>query len=157
MDQRINIINMIKSAVTNAAEMLQNADDKKYSNKPAENKWSKKEILGHLCDSAVNNLSRFIRAQFEPEPFVVVPYEQDEWVKRNKYNSMNITEILNYWQVLNSQICHVIANIPEDKLAVECELGNAAFRDNKVTKNLLWLIEDYAVHMEYHLKQITGR
>lgn len=154
MDQKINILNRINSAVLSASEILQKAENKKLSVKPAVNKWSKKEILGHLCDSAVNNLSRFIQAQFEPVPFIVVPYDQDEWVKHNNYNEMDISEILNYWQALNRQICCVIAIMPEDKLAVECELGNAAFRDKSINKNLLWLMEDYAVHMEYHLMQI---
>src|SRR5664279_1547105 len=43
------------------------ADDA-VSHKPAPNRWSKKEILGHLIDSAANNHQRFVRAQSTPRP-----------------------------------------------------------------------------------------
>lgn len=127
------------------------------SRKPSMNKWSKKEIIGHLCDSAINNLSRFVCAQLEEQPFKVIPYAQDEWVRINNYNEMGINDILNFWSAVNKQIIQIISNIPEEKLAVICSLGNAAFREGELEKTLLWLIEDYVVHMEYHLRQVIGR
>lgn len=126
---------------------------KKLSAKPNPVKWSKKEILGHLCDSAMNNLNRFIRAQFEDEPFKVVPYRQDEWVKLNAYNEMKAERIAALWSAINLQIINVISRIPADKLAVKCDLGEAALGEGETVKNLLWLI-NYLVHMEYHLNQI---
>lgn len=154
MDVKINIVNKLSSLVNVTCERLNDADDKQYSVKPSARKWSKKEIIGHLCDSAVNNLSRFIRAQFEPEPFIVTRYSQNEWVKLNGYNEMNLNDILSYWQALNSQIVQVIKSIPPDKLDIKLDLGDAAFREDGENKNLLWLIEDYVIHMEYHLKQV---
>ncbi len=41
-------------------------------------KWSKKELIGHLIDSAQNNIRRFIVAQYEENPAII--YKQDEWV-----------------------------------------------------------------------------
>ncbi len=154
MDVLVNSINRITANVTNTIENLSAFSNDELSNRPAEGKWSKKEIIGHLCDSAVNNLSRFIRAQFEPEPFVVTRYSQNEWVKLNGYNEMDINDVLSYWQSLNRQIVHIIRNIPPDKLAVKLDLGDAAFREEGENKNLLWLIEDYVIHMEHHLKQV---
>lgn len=40
--------------------------------KPAPGKWSKLEILGHLIDSAINNLKRFTEIQFLPQPYKVI-------------------------------------------------------------------------------------
>ncbi|MBK9046740.1 MAG: hypothetical protein IPL74_08565 [Bacteroidetes bacterium] len=40
-------------------------------------KWSKKEILGHLIDSATNNHQRFVRGQFETVP--EISYDQNNW------------------------------------------------------------------------------
>lgn len=130
--------------------------DIELSFKPSESKWSKKEILGHLCDSAINNLSRFTRSQFEDEPFKVITYAQDNWVRVNHYNEMKINVIIDYFSGVNKQIVHIISNIPEEKLGIVCDLGDAAFRDIVVEKTLLWLIEDYLVHMEYHLRQVIG-
>jgi DinB superfamily len=152
----INTINRIEQLIREIPDRVTGIDKAEFDFKPGPGKWSKKEILGHLCDSAANNLSRFIRAQFEEQPFAVVSYEQDEWVRANNYRKMETEDILTYWVTLNRQIVHIVKNISDDKLAVECSLGNAAFRDDGKTKTLLWLIEDYLVHMEYHLKQITG-
>ncbi len=41
------------------------------------NKWSKKEIIGHLINSATNNHQRFVRCQFETIPKIV--YDQNKW------------------------------------------------------------------------------
>ena len=68
---------------------------------------------------------------------------------------MKTVELLNYWVIVNKQIVQIITNIPEEKLAGTIVFGDDAFREDKSEKNLLWLIEDYVVHMEYHLKQIV--
>lgn len=149
-----NSINRISFLISDVPEKVSHIPESEFTFKPSPEKWSKKEIMGHLCDSAINNLSRFVRAQFEAKPFVIVPYAQDDWVRINHYNEMDTVELLNYWVTLNKQIVWIISNIPESKLAAIIELGDAAFREDTVDKTLLWLIEDYVVHMEYHLKQI---
>jgi len=151
-----NIINKMNYILLVFPERIQMFSEEELSRKPAPNKWSKKEIIGHLCDSAINNLSRFIRAQFEDEPFKVIPYAQDDWVKLNHYNDMSMKDILRYFVTVNKQIVQIISNIPEEKLAVICEVGQGAFREGESRQTLLWFIEDYVVHMEYHLKQVTG-
>ncbi len=156
MNVLYNTINRLNYLVNEIPGKIKEIPEVELTNKPAPGKWSKQEILGHLCDSAINNLSRFIRAQFEDEPFMVVPYGQDEWVSLNHYNEMKTDDVLTYWIAVNKQIIQIISNIPEDKLAVICELGNAAFREGELDKTLLWLIEDYLVHMEYHLRQVIG-
>ena len=59
-----------------------------WESRPAPNKWSNKEIIGHLCDSAMINLQRFVRCTYE-ENFKLV-YEQDEWVATQRYQEMDI-------------------------------------------------------------------
>lgn len=149
-----NTINRLNSLINEVPERFNQIPADKLVFKKSPAKWSKKEILGHLCDSAVNNLSRFVRAQFEEQPFELTPYAQDDWVRVNHYNEMNTVELLNYWVIVNKQIVQIITNIPEEKLAGTIVFGDDAFREDKSEKNLLWLIEDYIVHMEYHLKQI---
>ncbi|NOS85864.1 MAG: DinB family protein [Ignavibacteria bacterium] len=150
-----NTINRINSLINDVPERFNQIPADELIFKKSPEKWSKKEILGHLCDSAINNLSRFVRAQIEEQPFKITPYAQDDWVRINHYNEMETGELLVYWVSLNKQIVQVISNIPEEKLAVTIELGNATFREDESEKNLLWLIEDYVVHMEYHLKQVN--
>ena len=118
------------------------------SKRPAPGKWSKKEILGHLIDSARYNLQRFTEAPLKEDgAYSVQTYPQDELVIANNYQGMLIEEIVLLWQSLNNQICHALAQIPENALNHHLLIGNDS-------KSLQWLIEDYVSHMEHHLKQI---
>jgi hypothetical protein len=148
-----NIINRLNYLIGEVPQKIANIPGDELAQKKTPGKWSKKEILGHLCDSAVNNLGRFIRAQFE-QPFQALGYEQDDWVRCNHYQDLPKNDIVDFWKSINNRIVHVISKIPEEKLAVICNVGNTAFRDEGENKTLLWLIEDYVVHMEYHLNQI---
>ncbi|OEH92409.1 metal-dependent hydrolase [Bacillus solimangrovi] len=109
------------------------------------NKWSKKEIIGHLCDSAMNNLERFIKIQYEEQPFIITPYNQEQWVLLQDYENSSIEEVLNLWCSLNKQIIRVIEKIPSEKRSYLCDIGN------KQIRTFEWLIEDYLEHMEHHL------
>ena len=113
-------------------------------------KWSKKEILGHLCDSATNNHHRFIKIQFERQPVVIVPYNQNNWVLIQDYQGIPLDEIVRLWTILNRHIVRVISKIPDGKLLYVCDIG-----DNK-SITLSELIQDYLRHMDHHLRQIFG-
>jgi len=113
-------------------------------------KWSKKEIIGHLIDSAQINLQRFVRCTYE-ENFKLI-YAQDEWVAAAHYQDADIKEILDLWILLNRQIIRVLSNYPADKLKATCDTGKGAVSLHAVE----WLAADYVVHMQHHLKQIVN-
>ena len=108
--------------------------------------WSKKEILGHLLDSAVNNHHRFIRAQ-QVEELTFPAYAQDHWVRSQGYGERPWPELVDLWRLYNRHLAHVISLIPEEKLAVMCMIGP----DEPVS--LGYLIEEYMVHMRHHLQE----
>ena len=72
--------------------------------KPSAEKWSKKEILGHLTDSAINNLQRFTEVQFSEKPYQVRRYHQDELVKANDYQNADTRQLLDFWIAINNRI-----------------------------------------------------
>jgi hypothetical protein len=115
----------------------------------AAGKWSKKEIIGHLIDSASNNHHRFVRAQFT-DPLMMTRYEQQSWVKSQDYASESWVELLLLWKSFNLHLLHVASRIPEEKLDVLCR-----FEDSE-SVTLRFLVEDYVVHMKHHLRQIIG-
>jgi hypothetical protein len=118
--------------------------------RPAPGKWSKKEILGHLCDSALNNLKRFEDIQCLPQPYTVVGYKQDALMAINRYQELPLDHVLQLWKTLNQQIVYVISSIPADKLPYTVLLASGE------SYTLEWLVEDYIEHMDHHWKQVFG-
>lgn len=115
--------------------------------RPAPGKWSKQEILGHLIDSALNNLKRFTDIQVMPQPYQVMRYQQDELVQVNDYQQLPLEHLLAAWQSLNRQIIYVVDRIPPAKLSLVAVVRGES-------KTLEWLIVDYMLHMEHHWRQV---
>ena len=118
--------------------------------RPAPGKWSRQEILGHLIDSAINNLKRFTDIQFLPQPYTVISYRQDELIAVNDYQNLSLDHLLNLWQGLNRQIMFVVKRIPPDTLKYPVDPQY----ESKELKTLGWIICDYVAHMEHHFNQI---
>ena len=72
-------ITRLASTVDAAYGRLQAMAEEQALAAPAGMKWTRKEILGHLLDSASNNHQRFVRAQFQPE-MTFPRYVQDQWI-----------------------------------------------------------------------------
>ncbi len=118
---------------------------------PAPGKWSRKQILGHLVDSAINNLKRFTDIQFLPQPYVVIAYSQNELVAVNNYQQVPLDHLIQLWQSLNQQIILIVENIPAEKFQYRVK---TQYQNNEM-QILEWLICDYVAHMEHHHKQLS--
>jgi hypothetical protein len=117
-------------------------------------KWSRKEILGHLADSALNNTQRFMRAQIPAHltgGVLRLPgYEQDAWVRASAYQAREWREVIELWVALNRHIVHIIDNFDAASLPVPCAVGA------DTPAPIEHLIIDYAGHLVHHHRQITG-
>ncbi len=112
-------------------------------------KWSRKEVLGHLVDSAHNNYRRFVCGQYD-DPSTRIVYEQDFWVKAIDYHSMKETIIIDMWVMMNEAICRVLENMPEDNYGRVCNTGKSGLE----LRSLEWLAIDYVKHLKHHMNQI---
>lgn len=126
--------------------------------RPGNNKWSKKEILGHLIDSAYNNHLRFLRAGAQ-EDLIFDGYNQNEWVIKNNYQQRAVNNILDTWTTVNQHLGYLLEQLPEPLLSRETTKHNfhqicmRPVKEDSVTK-LAYLVEDYIFHLEHHLAQI---
>jgi hypothetical protein len=114
--------------------------------KPAPEKWSKKEILGHLLDSAANNQQRFVRIQFEDCPRI--KYDQNKWIEYSYYRNIPTGHMIELWKVHNRQLRYIMSNTPPELL------GRTSTANTDEILTLGFLIDDYVEHMEHHLRQI---
>lgn len=112
-----------------------------------EGAWTRLEVLGHLIDSAVNNHQRIVRAMAEGE--VTWPgYDQEAMVRVQRFGTAMPGLLVGLWESLNLFLARLIGMIPEERLGAECRIGV----DPAVT--LEYLVNDYVVHMQHHLRQI---
>lgn len=112
--------------------------------------WTRKQELGHLIDSAINNRVRFISAALEGE-YAGPSYDGEGWVALGGYEDTPWNALIDLWKTLNQQLAVVIERIPSQCLSAPCRVADAP----PVT--LEFLIDDYILHMQHHLDHILRR
>lgn len=142
IEKTINRLNFIIDKVPN---ILSEISEENMTLKPFPNKWSKKEIIGHLIDSATNNHQRFVRGQFEHNP--EIRYDQNKWNEFSFYQEIASNQIISFWTIYNRQLLEIISRISTNNLKNQINVG-----DKSLT--IEFLIVDYVEHLEHHLKQI---
>ena len=143
-----NVVEKLLSLVDEFNLEFVKLSDEEWNYQSAPDKWTKKEILGHLIDSAANNHQRFVRIQFEDNPKII--YDQNNWIKYQNYKNEEAKKIIELWYLYNHHLGYVIKNISEDSYKETCDIN----REQPVT--LEWLIKDYVRHLEHHLNQIIN-
>lgn len=113
-------------------------------------KWSKKEVLGHLTDSAIHNLVRFTEINYLEKPYHHRPYNQIDLVNLNQYQEMDIQELTQLWFSLNKQILRLMKSVDEKALDYKIILSDESVIDLK------FLMTDYVEHLEHHINQIKA-
>jgi hypothetical protein len=115
--------------------------------RPAPGKWCRREILGHVIDSASNNHQRFVRAQLAAE-LSFPGYAQDDWVRMQGYEAEPWDQLVTLWAAINRHLAHLVGRIPASRLSTPCGIGG------KPPISLEALVADYIRHLEHHLGQI---
>jgi hypothetical protein len=139
----------LASVISAASLRLGNVRDAEASQVSTHGSWSKKQILGHLIDSAANNHQRFVRAQLA-DSFEGPSYEQESWVAAQAYATESWSDLVSLWLFYNRHLLHVILNVPGPALAVPCAIGASD------PVPLSEVISSYVDHMEHHLAQVFG-
>ena len=123
---------------------LKSVSEEVMGHKPIPNKWSKKEILGHMVDSAQSNIRRFIAAQYEENPKIV--YNQDKWVAIVNYQQYDLSNLISFWYLLNKHIVVILKNMPDEMKQRKCQ--------TEASHTLEWIAQDYVKHLLHHLHQV---
>jgi len=119
-----------------------------FSFKPSSTKWSKKEILGHLIDSATNNHQRFIRIQYESKPIIF--YDQNQWNALSNYDTLSTKHLIQFWTIYNQHLVQLIKATPVKNL------NRIGLSREGQPFPLSFYIVDYVLHLEHHLTQLVS-
>ena len=142
---------------TATARLLEISDERSAVPR-VEGKWSRKEIIGHLIDSAANNHSRFVRAQFNDE-LVFPGYEQNAWVESQRYQDKSWSELVELWRLYNRHILHIMKVMPaETRMKLRHKHNLHVIASDKLSPDepvtLDFFMRDYVDHLKKHLGQI---
>ena len=130
------------------ADRLREIDEASAARRPAPGKWSNKEILGHLIDSAANNHQRFVRLQLTPR--IDLPgYDGDDWVRLQQYQDRPWREIIELWRTYNMQLAALICDVNP------AALHNVWHTPDGKDLSLEFIMRDYVVHLRHHLEQMV--
>ncbi|WPQ61795.1 GNAT family N-acetyltransferase [Chitinophaga sancti] len=138
----------LKTLMDEWVQLLGNISEMQAAARPKAGKWSIKEILGHLVDSAINNNVRIIRAQ-QISLLQIPGYDQEFWVKGQAWQFMNWQNLIKLWTIFNEHLVLTIRTIPTEVLQHTVKVNE----NEQVTLN--YLIVDYVIHMKHHLSQIN--
>lgn len=133
--------------VETAAPRLSRINNDNVGLRPSPGEWSKKEILGHLIDSAANNHQRIVRAVYRIADHFPI-YDQNKWIEIQHYNEISWPALVAFWVSYNNHLSHVINHIPEQAESAPCNIG----KDVPVPLNEL--IKDYLRHLRLHLDDL---
>jgi DinB superfamily len=128
------------------AEQLRTIGEAAAARRPAPGKWSAKETIGHLIDSAANNHQRFIRMQMQNH-LELPGYDGDAWVRIEQYQDRPWRDLVSLWEAYNTHLVHVIRCVDPNTL-------KNTWRSPEGVVDLEFVIRDYVVHMQHHLDQI---
>ncbi|HEY7058164.1 MAG TPA: DinB family protein [Vicinamibacterales bacterium] len=153
-----DFVTALLQTVDDSASRMLSISDGQAAARPAADKWSRKEILGHLIDSAANNQSRFVRAQLDGD-FVFEGYDQDGWVRVQRYQDRSWAELIRVWCAYNHQVAEIMRQATTgelDRPRLRHNLTGVAFQPlpADATPTLDFLMRDYVVHIQHHLDQI---
>ena len=143
----IAISQNLRMIIDSARPRLLSIMEARASEKPYAEKWSIKEILGHLIDSAANNHQRIVRMQETPN-IGTFEYSQQHWVNSQHYQTEAWQDLVEFWFRYNAHIAHAIAHVDPGSLGHLCDMGYS------LPATLKFVIEDYVRHVEHHLGQI---
>lgn len=141
------IADELRKIVDDVVPMLHQIEGPEIAVRPTPKKWSRKEILGHLIDSACNNQQKFVRVMQQPQ-LEFPGYRQDDWVDLQNWADANWKDMISLWESYNRHIAYLIETIDsryhENTITIE---GVGPFK-------LSFIMPDYVEHLKHHLKQI---
>lgn len=149
----------LRNAIQKAAPLLRNIGDEASRKPPRPGKWSPREIIGHLIDSASNNHQRFVRALFQDD-LVFPGYDQDAWVTVQAYQDAPWNDLIELCMLFNLQIARLMEAIPEQqrrKQRARHNLDVLAWKTipREQPATLDYFMADYVGHFKHHLNQVV--
>jgi hypothetical protein len=156
----MDYVDELEATVRSVAGRLRRVPEAAAGEPPAAGKWSAKQIVGHLIDSASNNHQRFVRARWQ-EDLVFPGYDQDAWVSAQEYSGARWRELIDLWEAYNLHLARLMRGVPEEvrlRRHARHNLDVVAWKPvpADVAASLDDVMRDYVGQLEHHVEQLDG-
>jgi len=150
----------LKNAIEKGTALLEQVGEEESRRPLKPGKWSAREVIGHLIDSASNNHQRFVRALFQ-EDLVFPGYDQDAWVSAQAYRDAPWRDLIAHWRLFNLHIARLMETFPSaelTRLRARHNLDAIAWKpvSRETPATLDYFMEDYVGHLKHHLNQVVA-
>jgi DinB superfamily len=142
------LISLLNRRLAEVADYWNNLNEAERQSFPSAFGWSKKQVLGHLIDSAQNNIRRFVVGQYRSHEKIV--YDQNVWVRSADYQHYPSADLLELWRLLNQHLTFVWQHLPSENYETLTDWG----KEEVVLVSLKEVAEDYLRHLDHHLRQL---
>jgi len=140
----------IRDTVNEVLGLLVRMKSAEVSAKSSRDKWCKKEILGHLIDSAANNHQRFVRAAYGVAADFP-RYSQNDWVRIQQYSESDWSDLVTLWASYNKHLSKVLERLPEETFSAPVNIGQ------EEPATLEFVARDYVRHLRHHVDQLMQK
>jgi uncharacterized damage-inducible protein DinB len=123
--------------------------DEQAARRPAAERWSILEIVGHLADAELLAAVRIRRLLTQDRP-KFYGYRQNEWATRLGYQEQSLDEVVSRFKLLRRGNARLLGRIA----AGDWELTGEHDEDGTIA--LDQLIAGYIAHTAKHLTQVQG-
>lgn len=148
-----NITNGISQGIDTWEPILSELSGEAVTNRRNSQNRTIKQVLGHMADSASNNLHRIVHLQYQDSPLTFPNYasngNNDRWISIQNYQNENWEDLIRYWKYSHLHLIHVIENVDREKLDNEWISGSA-----HGNVSLQEMITDFLRHFQLHLAEI---
>ncbi len=148
-----DVANELDKIIDGFISKYKDLDEEITGKKLSIDKWTLKEIIGHLIDSASNNHQRFLRLQLRND-LEFPDYNKDDWIKLQKYNEILYSDLLSLFLYYNKLIKQIILNVDKNCLKNK---WNVAWDENTNYITLERLIKHYVEHIKGHISHFNER
>lgn len=111
-----------------------------------------KQIVGHMIDSATNNLHRIVHLQYNASPLIFPNYStygnNDRWIAIQSYQDEDWAVLIQLWKYSHIHLMHVIEHINPDKI------NNIWLASSEEEVSLKDMVLDYPRHLKLHIKEV---
>lgn len=141
------LANKLLAVITAAEPKLRRVSPEESAKPILSGGWSRKQVLGHLIDSASNNHQRFVRACLQ-ESLEFPSYDQEGCVRLEAPQEAEWALLISVWAEYNRYLAHIITRLPPGKLETPCHIGKEG------SMPLRLVATGYVSHLLHHLGQI---